>query len=74
VPRPAGAGLPGSVHPVRTTPSTAPGGPFGRALTAMVTSFTPDGALDLGTAQKRAYQCDAEKSELAGAVAAEVLA
>jgi len=40
----------------------------------MVTSVTPDGALDLGTAQKRAYQCDAEKSELAGAVAAEVLA
>lgn len=39
-----------------TAPTAAPGRPFGRVLTAMVTPFTPAGALDLDTAQKLALE------------------
>ncbi|MGH3793915.1 MAG: 4-hydroxy-tetrahydrodipicolinate synthase [Pseudonocardiaceae bacterium] len=37
-------------------PTAAPGRPFGRVLTAMVTPFAADGQLDLDAAQKLAYQ------------------
>ncbi|WP_344198470.1 4-hydroxy-tetrahydrodipicolinate synthase [Aeromicrobium alkaliterrae] len=37
-----------------TSPLATPGAPFGRVLTAMVTPFTDDGALDLDGAQKLA--------------------
>ncbi|HEX2297627.1 MAG TPA: 4-hydroxy-tetrahydrodipicolinate synthase [Pseudonocardiaceae bacterium] len=37
-------------------PTAAPGRPFGRVLTAMVTPFTADGQLDLDAAQKLAHQ------------------
>ena len=37
-------------------PTAAPGRPFGRVLTAMVTPFTADERLDLDTAQKLAHQ------------------
>jgi 4-hydroxy-tetrahydrodipicolinate synthase len=37
-----------------TPPSASPGRPFGRVLTAMVTPFDADGALDLGRAQELA--------------------
>ncbi|AHI00537.1 4-hydroxy-tetrahydrodipicolinate synthase [Kutzneria viridogrisea] len=36
------------------SPTTAPDRPFGRVLTAMVTPFDPDGALDLAKAQELA--------------------
>ena len=39
-----------------SAPTAAPGRPFGRVLTAMVTPFTADGVLDLDTAQKLAHQ------------------
>ncbi|HEU0086390.1 MAG TPA: 4-hydroxy-tetrahydrodipicolinate synthase [Pseudonocardiaceae bacterium] len=39
-----------------TAPTAAPGRPFGRVLTAMVTPFTAEGQLDLDTAQKLAHQ------------------
>ena len=39
-----------------TAPTAAPGRPFGRVLTAMVTPFTADGRLDLDAAQKLAHQ------------------
>ncbi len=39
-----------------TAPTAAPGRPFGRVLTAMVTPFDADGALDLDCAQKLAHQ------------------
>src|SRR5919106_5306802 len=35
-------------------PTSTPQTPFGRVLTAMVTPFTPDGALDLDGAQRLA--------------------
>lgn len=37
-----------------TSPLATPAAPFGRVLTAMVTPFTPDGALDLDAAKKLA--------------------
>jgi 4-hydroxy-tetrahydrodipicolinate synthase len=37
-----------------TSPTAAPGRPFGRVLVAMVSPFTVDGALDLDTAQRLA--------------------
>ncbi|MFN2496855.1 MAG: 4-hydroxy-tetrahydrodipicolinate synthase [Pseudonocardiaceae bacterium] len=37
-------------------PTAAPGRPFGRVLTAMVTPFDADGKLDLDVAQKLAHQ------------------
>lgn len=39
-----------------TAPTSAPGRPFGRVLTAMVTPFAADGELDLDTAAKLADQ------------------
>ncbi|HWR48707.1 MAG TPA: 4-hydroxy-tetrahydrodipicolinate synthase [Pseudonocardiaceae bacterium] len=39
-----------------TAPTSASGRPFGRVLAAMVTPFAADGELDLGTAEKLAYQ------------------
>ncbi|MGH3906534.1 MAG: 4-hydroxy-tetrahydrodipicolinate synthase [Pseudonocardiaceae bacterium] len=39
-----------------TAPTAAPGRPFGRVLTAMVTPFAADGQLDLDAAQKLAHQ------------------
>jgi 4-hydroxy-tetrahydrodipicolinate synthase len=39
-----------------TAPTAAPGRPFGRVLTAMVTPFDAAGRLDLDVAQKLAYQ------------------
>lgn len=39
-----------------TAPTAAPGRPFGRVLSAMVTPFTADGRLDLDAAQKLAHQ------------------
>lgn len=45
-----------STAPTSTAPTASPGRPFGRVLTAMVTPFTPDGKLDLDTAQKLAHQ------------------
>lgn len=41
---------------MNASPTAAPGRPFGRVLTAMVTPFTPDGELNLDTAQKLAHQ------------------
>jgi 4-hydroxy-tetrahydrodipicolinate synthase len=41
---------------MNTAPTAAPGQPFGRVLTAMVTPFTASGDLDLDIAQKLAYQ------------------
>lgn len=38
------------------TPTAAPGRPFGRMLTAMVTPYRGDGALDLDAAAKLAHQ------------------
>jgi 4-hydroxy-tetrahydrodipicolinate synthase len=38
-----------------TAPTAAPGRPFGRVLTAMVTPFAADGDLDLDAAQKLAH-------------------
>src|SRR5699024_12334575 len=40
--------------PSVTPPTAAPGRPFGRVLTAMVTPFTDEGALDLDRAQELA--------------------
>lgn len=39
-----------------TAPTAAPGRPFGRVLTAMVTPFRADGELDTDAAQKLAHQ------------------
>jgi 4-hydroxy-tetrahydrodipicolinate synthase len=39
-----------------SAPTSAPGWPFGRVLTAMVTPFAADGELDLDTAGKLAHQ------------------
>ncbi|HZE03264.1 MAG TPA: 4-hydroxy-tetrahydrodipicolinate synthase [Pseudonocardiaceae bacterium] len=39
-----------------SAPTSAPGRPFGRVLTAMVTPFAADGELDLDTAGKLAHQ------------------
>lgn len=39
-----------------SAPTAAPGRPFGRVLTAMVTPFTAEGRLDLDAAQKLAHQ------------------
>ncbi|MDQ4034153.1 MAG: dihydrodipicolinate synthase family protein, partial [Actinomycetota bacterium] len=39
-----------------SAPTAAPGRPFGRVLTAMVTPFTAGGTLYLDTAQKLAHQ------------------
>src|SRR5262245_58835054 len=41
---------------MNTAPTAAPGQPFGRVLTAMVTPFTAGGAVDLDIAQKLAHQ------------------
>lgn len=41
---------------MNTAPTSAPGQPFGRVLTAMVTPFTSSGELDLDSAQKLAHQ------------------
>lgn len=47
---------PGSVPGMSPAPTAAPGRPFGRVLTAMVTPFTADGELDCDTAQKLSHQ------------------
>jgi 4-hydroxy-tetrahydrodipicolinate synthase len=41
---------------MNTAPTSAPGQPFGRVLTAMVTPFSSNGELDLDSAQKLAHQ------------------
>ncbi|MGH3916398.1 MAG: 4-hydroxy-tetrahydrodipicolinate synthase [Pseudonocardiaceae bacterium] len=45
-----------SVPFLSNAPTAAPGRPFGRVLTAMVTPFDVDGQLDLDAAQKLAHQ------------------
>lgn len=46
----------GSVPVMSPVPTAAPGRPFGRVLTAMVTPFRADGELDTDAAAKLAHQ------------------